>query len=90
MLCTPKAYIDFYSFETWSKFFVKNSKFNQERYSLLVYDMHSTHTSHLKAVKLLNKNKIIAVYSPSHSSHLFNIGDIFQFSQNSNNLGKEI
>jgi len=60
---------------------VENSKFNQERYSLLVYDGHSTHTCHLEALKLLNKNKIIAVCSPSHSSHLFNIGDITVFSK---------
>ena len=65
----------------WTQYFVANGKFNPALYSVLLYDDHITHTMHLEALKYLNANKTFAVGIPSHSSHLFNVGDVTVFSK---------
>jgi len=36
---------------------------------------HKAHTLNLDALQYLNENKVLAISIPSHTSHVFNIGD---------------
>ena len=72
---TPKAFLNFKAFTDFTQFFLREGKFNQTSYSVLVLDGHKSHTLNLEALQLLNKNKVFTVCIPSHTSHVFNIGD---------------
>ena len=81
VLSANKAYMDYASFDEWTKDFVKNAKFLPENYSILIYDGHVTHTMSLEALKYLYTHKIYALCIPAHSSHVFNVGDVTVFAK---------
>ena len=81
VLGANKAYMDYTSFDEWSKDFVRNAKFIPDSYLVLIYDGHITHTMSLEALKYLHTHKIYALCIPAHSSHIFNIGDVTVFAK---------
>jgi len=72
---TKTAFITFPSFLAYCQFFVQEAKFNEHAYSVLIMDGHRAHTFNLDALQYLNQKKVFAVSIPSHTSHIFNVGD---------------
>ena len=62
-------------------YFVENAKSDPRKYSTEAYDGLLSHTMHVEALKFLNVNRTIAVYTPTHSSHLFNVEDVTVFAK---------
>lgn len=79
---TPKGYMNEDSFLQWVNFFIekiKGIRGNPEAWVLLVVDGHSSHVYAPEALKALNKNNILAISLPSHSTNLLQVHDVSIF-----------
>ena len=72
---TEKAFVTYEAFVKYAKYFTEEAKFSQNDCSVLVMDGLNSHTLNLEALKIFQENQTLAVSIPSHTSHVFNVGD---------------
>lgn len=76
--CTPKGYMQDVNFESWFvKCFVEFVK-DYPKPVVIVYDGHGSHITY-DTMEIANKNKIIVVCLPAHTSHAMQPLDVAVF-----------